>query len=82
MSEAVRTSGVLVYAACVDFMLRLAALLGLTYRDANALVLLVGMPLTTAVLVVVCVWQRVVLRARRRGLVTSAGRSRSSPSPR
>lgn len=36
--------GTLLYLTCVDFMLRLGALLGLSYRDTNALVLLVGVP--------------------------------------
>ncbi|HVO30194.1 MAG TPA: hypothetical protein VMV18_05645 [bacterium] len=57
--------GFAVYAACVDFMLNLAAILHVTYRDANTAVLLIGFPATTAVLAVVCAWQRVVLRRER-----------------
>lgn len=56
-----RELGFAIYAACVDFMLNLAALLGVTYRDSNALVLLIGFPLTTLVLATICVWQRIRL---------------------
>jgi len=56
-----RELGFAIYAACVDFMLNLAALFGVTYRDSNALVLLIGFPLTTLVLAMICVWQRIRL---------------------
>ena len=50
-----------VYAACVDFMLHAARLLGVTYRDANALLLFVLWPAVTVGLAGVVVWQRLVL---------------------
>lgn len=65
MSGALRALGVGIYAACVDFMINLAALLGMTYRDSNALVLLVGMPLVTIALFLVALWQRIALRKLR-----------------
>ncbi|MEZ0311006.1 MAG: hypothetical protein ACAI38_04495 [Myxococcota bacterium] len=48
------------YALCVDFMLQLAAMLGVTYRDANTVVLLVVFPAVTAslMLAVVVNWRR------------------------
>lgn len=61
MTELLRQVGTAVYAACVDFMLNLAALLGITYRDSNALILILGFPLTTLALAVVCGWQRYAL---------------------
>lgn len=67
MNELARALGTGVYAACVDFMLNLATILGVTYRDANAIVLIVGFPLTTLVLGAICVWQRLaLLRGRSR----------------
>ena len=65
MNELLRALGTSVYAACVDFMLNLASILGATYRDANALVLIVGFPVTTFLLLVVCAAQRVALRRAR-----------------
>jgi hypothetical protein len=49
------------YAACVDFLLQAARLLGVSYRDANALLFFVVWPAVTAVLVLL------VLRGARRG---------------
>jgi hypothetical protein len=57
-----RELSVAIYAACVDFMLNLAALLGVTYRDSNALVLLVAFPLITFTLAAWCTYQRIALR--------------------
>lgn len=65
MSGELRALGIGVYAACVDFMINLAALLGMTYRDTNALVLLAFMPLVTIALCLVALWQRSVLRRLR-----------------
>ena len=60
--------GFALYAACVDFMLQSARLLGVTYRDANAGMFFVLWPALTAGLVVVVLWQAAVLRGlRRRG---------------
>jgi hypothetical protein len=58
--------GFALYAACVDFMLRLAQLLGVTYRDTNALMFFVLWPAVTVLLVVVVLWQRAALRRLRR----------------
>lgn len=51
-----------VYAACVDFMLRAAELLGVTYRDTNALMFFVLWPAVTVALAAVVVRQRLALR--------------------
>ncbi len=50
------------YAACVDFMLQAARLLGVTYRDANALLFFVIWPAVTVSLMGVVAWQRRQLR--------------------
>ncbi len=50
--------GTALYAACVDFMLRTAHLSGTTYRDTNALLLLVIFPVVTVVLTLVVIVQR------------------------
>jgi hypothetical protein len=60
------TLGFALYAQCVDFMLNLARFLGVTYRDTNALVLLVGMPLTTLALLCICIAQQRAIRALRK----------------
>lgn len=57
--------GLTIYAACVDFMLRAAALAGATYRDANAFMFFVLWPAVTIALLVVVGWQAVVLRRLR-----------------
>ncbi|MDI1480288.1 hypothetical protein QHF84_26950 [Polyangium sp. y55x31] len=54
--------GIAIYAACVDFMIRAAALAGATYRDANAFMFFVLWPAVTVVLVAIVAWQAVVLR--------------------
>ena len=54
--------GSAVYAACVDFMLRVAQLTGATYRDANAAMFFVLWPAVTAILTVIVVWQRIAIR--------------------
>jgi hypothetical protein len=51
-----------VYAVCVDFMLQLAAMLGVTYRDANTRVLLVAFPAVTASLMLAVLVNRRRLR--------------------
>ncbi len=53
------------YAACVDFLLHASALLGITYRDANALLFFVIWPLTTLALAGAVLWQRRALRGLR-----------------
>lgn len=54
--------GLAVYAACVDFMLQAARLLGVTYRDANAGMFFLLWPAVTALLVAVVLWQAWQLR--------------------
>ncbi len=49
--------GTALYAACVDFLLQAALLLGITYRDANALLFFVVWPVVTVVLLAVVLWQ-------------------------
>lgn len=58
-----------IYAACVDFMIRIANLFGITYRDANALMFFVLWPLVTTALVV---WRVAQRRERARLLARSA----------
>lgn len=58
--------GFALYAACVDFLLRVSALFGITYRDANAALFFVLWPLVTAVLLAVVLRQRAALRQLRR----------------
>ncbi len=61
------TLGFVVYAACVDFLLKLALLFGVTYRDANALFFFVMWPLVTVMLAIWWGYERARLaRARRR----------------
>ena len=55
-------AGFAVYAACVDFMLEAARLLGVTYRDTNAFMFFVLWPAVTVALAVIVVRQRVALR--------------------
>lgn len=59
-----------IYAACVDFLLKLAALLGITYRDANALLFFVLWPIVTLALALWVVAQAVRLRVYGRRDVT------------
>lgn len=54
-----------VYCACTDFLLVCARLLGLSYRDVNALLFFVVWPALTTVLVVVVTVQGVQLQRRR-----------------
>jgi hypothetical protein len=56
--------GTLVYAACVDFMIRAANLLGVSYRDTNAFMFFVLWPAVTVGLAVLVLLQRRALRAR------------------
>jgi hypothetical protein len=58
--------GFAVYAACVDFLLKAAALAGVSYRDANAFLFFILWPLVTIALVVIVLVQGVQLRRRRR----------------
>lgn len=57
--------GVIIYAACVDFLIALANLLGVTYRDTNALFFFVGWPLVTVLLGGWAVVERVRLNRAR-----------------
>jgi hypothetical protein len=49
--------GIALYAACVDFLLQAAQLLGITYRDANAALFFVVWPALTVLLLCVVLWQ-------------------------
>jgi hypothetical protein len=62
---AVGQAGLAIYAVCVDFLLKAAALLGITYRDANAGLFFVVWPAVTLLLLLVIGWQAVLLRWRR-----------------
>lgn len=59
--------GLAIYAACVDFMIRAAALAGATYRDANAFMFFVLWPAVTIALLVLVAWQAILLRRLARG---------------
>jgi len=54
-------AGLAIYAACVDFMLHAARLLGVTYRDANALLFFVVWPAVTLALALLVLAQRAAL---------------------
>ncbi|MEZ4299607.1 MAG: hypothetical protein R3B70_31955 [Polyangiaceae bacterium] len=54
--------GLWIYAACVDFMIQAANLLGVTYRDTNALLFFVVWPAVTVVLVAVVLAQHRTLK--------------------
>lgn len=58
------------YAACVDFLLRVAAALGITYRDANAALFFVLWPLVTCALLAMVIHQRRTLARLRRERAT------------
>lgn len=66
--------GTALYAACVDFMIRAANMLGVTYRDTNAGMFFVLWPAVTVILAAVVVWQRVAIGRLSRAL----NRSRST----
>lgn len=57
--------GLAVYAACVDFLLRAAERLHITYRDANAAMFFLLWPAVTLILGGLVIWQRVALRRAR-----------------
>lgn len=57
--------GMALYAACVDFMLRVAALTHSTYRDANAALFFLLWPAVTLALAIVALRQRAELRRLR-----------------
>jgi len=59
MIEAV---GLAIYAACVDFLLRAAQYLGITYRDANAAMFFLLWPAVTVLLLLVVLGQALALR--------------------
>ncbi len=60
--------GLAIYAACVDFLLRSAAWLGITYRDANAAMFFLLWPVVTCLLLLLVMGQGCLLwwRGRRR----------------
>jgi hypothetical protein len=59
--------GFAIYAACVDFMLRAAACLGITYRDSNAALFFLVWPVVTLGLLLCAVGQWWRLRRLREG---------------
>lgn len=59
--------GLALYAACVDFLLRVALIGGVTYRDTNALLFFVLWPAVTVLLAGIAGVQRVRLIRRARG---------------
>lgn len=64
--------GMRVYCACVDFELRVAKLLAISYRDVNAGLFFVLWPLVTVGLLGLVIHQRRVLRRLERGQVSSS----------
>ena len=54
-----------VYTECVDFLIKAAQLLGVTYRDSNAILFFVLWPAITLALVIVVLVQGRALRAAR-----------------
>lgn len=53
--------GTVIYAACVDFMIRSANMLGVTYRDTNGAMFFIVWPAVTASLFVIVVVQRLAI---------------------
>jgi hypothetical protein len=68
----IERAGTVIYLACVDFMLRVASLFGVTYRDANAGMFFVLWPAVTVTLAAIVLRQRVELR-RLRARAAGAG---------
>ncbi|MEZ4393740.1 MAG: hypothetical protein R3A48_21935 [Polyangiales bacterium] len=58
--------GIAAYAACVDFMLRVANLFEVTYRDVNAGMFFLLWPAVTLALLLAVLVQAVMLVRRRR----------------
>ncbi len=65
MSAFFLRGGIAIYAACVDFLLKVAASLGITYRDANAALFFLIWPVVTALLVLIVLAQAWMLHRRR-----------------
>jgi hypothetical protein len=64
--SALLVAGTWLYEQCVTFVIHLADLLDVTYRDANALLFFVVWPLVTAALVAWVAWNAVVLHRESR----------------
>lgn len=64
MSGLMMKVGIAVYAACVDFLLKVSAGLGITYRDANAALFFLIWPVVTGLLVLLVLGQAWALRRR------------------
>ena len=60
MTEMLIGAGTWLYFQCVTFVLHLADLLGVTYRDANALLFFVLWPAVTLCLLGWVVWNAVI----------------------
>jgi hypothetical protein len=63
--------GLAVYAACVDFLLRVAGWLQITYRDANAALFFLLWPAVTGILLVLVCGQGLWLARRERAQAKS-----------
>jgi hypothetical protein len=65
--------GLAIYAACVDFLLRAAELLHITYRDANAAMFFLLWPAVTVLLLGLVLGQHLLLRRARRQETSARG---------
>ena len=61
MTDLLEAGGTWLYVQCVTFVIHLASLFGVTYRDANALLFFVLWPALTLCLLGWVVWNAVVL---------------------
>lgn len=71
--------GLAVYAACVDFLLRVSDWLHITYRDANAGLFFLLWPIVTAILLFVVAGQGLQLAWRERQAARRAATSPPTP---
>jgi len=62
MNQAMTVAGTWVYDQCVTFVIHATELLGVTYRDANALLFFVVWPVVTVALAGWVLWNAIVLR--------------------
>lgn len=75
--------GLAVYAACVDFLLRVAGWLQITYRDANAALFFLLWPAVTGLLLVLVCGQGLWLARRERAQAKSrvGAQQKTPPAP-
>ncbi len=81
MSHSLLVAGTWLYEQCVTFVIHLADLLDVTYRDANALIFFLVWPGITAALAGWVVWNAVALRVEGRRSATPGSRPRSRSRP-